>query len=506
VVMPYACAKDTLISWWWFSMLPLDSICLGEGSVMGVEGKVGSILASLGRLATGLLLGSALAGSLAMATEPPAEPGESGPSDQQQADDVDRRVLERARKLLDQRQPAQAYELLTPHEDDWSGDPEYDYLLGTAAVHSGRADDAVMPLERAVAQNPGNSDARLALARAYYHSGDPDLARIELEQLGLRSLPGEPGAGARSRTAAGRGEAGPRETAFRYFVLLDVGYDSNVNGATDDDAFLGLALNNRNVETDSAYAAVSNGGILQVPLSSRWDYNLRFNFMQRRNLSATFANTDRAGLSNEFTWRGDYTRLRFGAGLHTTYLDSRAPYDGDRAQSGAVLDFGARWLLGNSAWQIGTDVVAAALRHNSRTRVLDVDQYLSAFVLDYLGRDAGPSFGLALIYGEAQAKQSGSPYGRDQYGVRLTSGWPVGSPGRMYAHIGVMESDYDGRFFGESRDDTEYSTGLSAVLQVFPSRAWSLIPHLTYIHNQSSVSLYDYDRTEIGLAIRWLSD
>lgn len=472
----------------------------------GVEGKVGKIRVTMCRLAAGLMLGAALAGSLALATEPPAEHENSGSSDQPQADTVDRRVLERARKLLDQRQPAQAYEVLTPHEGNWSGDPEYDHLLGTAAVHSGRADDAVMPLERAVAQDPGNRDARLALARAYYHSGDPDLARIELERLGLRSLPGEPGADTQAHAAAARGETGPRESAFRYFVLLDVGYDSNVNGATSDDAFLGLALNNRNVETDSAYVAVSNGGILQLPLSSRWDYNLRFNFMQRRNLSATFANTDRAGLSNEFTWRGDYTRLRFGAGLHTAYLDSRAPYDGDRAQTGAVLDFGARWQMGDSSWQIGTDVVAAALRHNSRTRVLDVDQYLSAFVLDYVGRDSGPSFGLALIYGEAQAKQSGSPYGRDQYGVRLSSAWPVGSPGRMYAHIGVMKSDYDGRFFGVSRDDTEYSTGLSAVLQVFPSRKWSLIPHLTYIHNQSSVALYDYDRTEIGLAIRWLSD
>lgn len=472
----------------------------------GVGGKSGRIFVLLQGCRTGLFLGVMLVAPGALAVEAVSEPEPEGSSEQQSSSNADPKVLVRARGLLEQQRPAQAYDLLAPHAHDWSGDPEYDYLLGTAAVGSGRAGDAVMPLERVVAQDPDNRDARLALARAYYQSGDADLARIELEQLGLSSLPGTYGAGARGRAAAAQGTGGPRQRRFRYFVLFDTGYDSNVNGATDNDAFLGLALNNRNVETDSVYISVSNGGLLSVPLSTRWDYNLRFNFMQRRNLSATFANTDRAGLSNEFTWRGDYTRLRFGAGLHTAYLDSRAPYDGDHVQSGGVLDFGARWLLGDTPWQVGTDVVAAALRHDRRTRVLDVDQYLSAFVLDYVGGESKPSFGLALIYGEAQAKQGGSPYGRDQYGVRFSSSWPVGSPGRMYAHVGILESDYDGRFFGRNRDDTEYSTGLSAVLRVFPSQSWSLIPHLTYIHNQSSVALYDYDRTEIGLAIRWLSD
>lgn len=453
-----------------------------------------------------LMLATSLAGLLVVATGAQAEPEARGADDEQQASGVDQQVLERARGLLDRGQPGQAYELLAPHDYDWSGDPQYDQLLGTAAVESGRPDEAVMPLERVVADDPGNDDARLALARAYHRSGDPELARIELDHLGLRSLPGEAGAGVYDPATASRGDAGSRQRSFRYFLLFDVGYDSNVNGATDDSSFLGLALNRRNVETDSGYASVSNGGLLHVPLSSRWDYGLRFNFMQRRNFSATFANTDRAGLSNEFLWRGDYTRLRFGVGLHTAYLNSRGPYDGDHVQSGAVLDFGARWLLGDSSWQIGTDVVAAAIRHNSRTRVFDVDQYLSAFVLDYVGRDAGPSYGVALIFGEAQARQSRSPYGRDQHGLRLTGSWPMGSPGRLYAHVGVMRSDYDGRFFGGHRDDTEYSTGLSAVLHVFPSRSWSLIPHLTYLKNQSNIALFDFDRTEIGLAIRWISD
>jgi tetratricopeptide (TPR) repeat protein len=446
-----------------------------------------------------------LAGQAALAIEAPAEQEERTPGVNNPAAGVDRRVLDQARDLLDRRQSKQAYELLAPHEYDWAGEPEYDALLGAAAMASGRPGEAIMPLERATAADPGDVDARLALARAYSQAGEPELARAELDQLGLRGLPADPYAAVRPAVAA-RPDAGARERRFRYYVMFDTGYDSNANAGTDQGQFLGLVLSRRNVEAESGYSAVSNGGILHVPLSSAWAYDFKFNFVQRRNYSATFANTDRAGLSNDFIYRGDYTRLRFGAGLYTVYLDSRLPYDGDYAQSGAVLDFGARWRMGDSSWQLGPDVIAAAIRHDNSIRVFDVDQLLHGMTLEYLGEGPLPSFGIALVTGEAQAVQSGSPYGRDQHGASFTSSWPVGRPGRMYSFMNVLRSNYDGLFFGGRRHDTRYSTGLSAVLHVFPSRNWSLIPHLAWIRNDSDVSLFDYDRWEIGLGFRWYSD
>lgn len=454
-----------------------------------------------------LVLAVLLAGHPALAVEHASEDDEQSLDAQNQATAPDKRVLDRARELIDGNQAKQAYDLLAPREYDWSGDPEYDYLLGTAALASGRADEAVMPLERAIADDPDNAATRLALARAYFHTGDHEIARTELGYLGRQDFPHDGYADIYGPTTVDRRDAGPRRTRFRYYVAMDTGYDSNANAGTDKNAFLGVALNSNNVEKDSAYVAVSNGGILNVPLSQKWDYDLRFNFANRRNLSATFANTDRIGLNNEFLWRSDITRLKFGVGLHTAYLDSRAPYDGDHVQSGLTLDFGARWLLGdNRAWQIGTDVVAATARHTSRIRVFDVDQYLAAFAMDYLGRGQRPSFGFAVFVGDAHARQSGSPYGRNQYGARYTMSWPVGYPNEMFYHFGVSRSNYDGQFFGRHRNDMQYSTGLSSVIYVFPSRNWSLVPHLTYIQNQSDVSLFEYKRTEIGLAFRWVSD
>jgi outer membrane protein len=468
----------------------------------GARGKCSRVVRGCARV---WLIGVALAGTLAHAVEAP-EPQPAAAADTgQHSTDVDRRVLARARALLNQNQARQAYEQLAPHEYDWAGDPEYDYLLGVAALASDQPEEAVMSLERAVAAAPGDAAARAALARAYYHSGDHELARQELESLGLRSLPRDR-LFETDRYSAPIGTPGPRRRTFRYFVMLDTGYDSNANASPDRDGFLGVTLSSRNVEKDSVYGAVSNGGILRVPMGPYWDYDLRFNFVQRRNVSATFANTDRAGLSNEFVFRKNHTELNFGASLYAASLDNRFPYDGDYNHAGANLDFGARWFLGSSAWRLGTDVSLGAVRYDDSTRLFDVDQLLLDGTLEYVGRGSIPSFGLALLVGEAQAKKSESPYGRSLYGARYTSSWYVGRPSRMYLNVGMTRSNYDGRFFGENRHDYQYSAGLSAVVYVFPNRQWTLIPHVAQIVNRSDVALFDYNRTEIGLAFRWLSD
>src|SRR5688572_2325439 len=47
-------------------------------------------------------------------------------------------VLQQAQVLLGSGQAAQAYEMLSTHEADWAGIPLYDYLLGIAALDTGR--------------------------------------------------------------------------------------------------------------------------------------------------------------------------------------------------------------------------------------------------------------------------------------------------------------------------------------------------------------------------------
>lgn len=60
-------------------------------------------------------------------------------------------LTDRAKRLLEQKQPKQAYDLLLPQEGARAGDPEFDYLLGIAAIDSGEPERGVFALERVLA-------------------------------------------------------------------------------------------------------------------------------------------------------------------------------------------------------------------------------------------------------------------------------------------------------------------------------------------------------------------
>ena len=69
-------------------------------------------------------------------------------------------TLARAKQLIDSKQPQAAFDLLDPLEQTRAGDPDFDYLLGVAAIDAGKLTRGVFALERVLAVNPNNAQAR----------------------------------------------------------------------------------------------------------------------------------------------------------------------------------------------------------------------------------------------------------------------------------------------------------------------------------------------------------
>ena len=65
-------------------------------------------------------------------------------------------------------------------------------------------------------------------------------------------------------------------------------------------------------------------------------------------------------------------------------------------------------------------------------------------------------------------------------------------------------SDYDGLFFGARREDTQLTSTLQLEFRDVLTPGLTIAPRIRYIDNDSGVALYDYDRTEVGLLIRWM--
>ena len=67
--------------------------------------------------------------------------------------------------------------------------------------------------------------------------------------------------------------------------------------------------------------------------------------------------------------------------------------------------------------------------------------------------------------------------------------------------IGVLE-EYEEPFFGIDREDDTFSVGLGATWNKFPMSDWSTTLRVNYSAKDSSVSLYEYDRLEVGFTLR----
>ena len=91
--------------------------------------------------------------------------------------------LRDADALIKDGKPADAYALLEPLEFDRAGEVRFDYLLGIAALDSGKPDKATLAFERVLAVDPNFAGARLDMARAYYQLGDMPRAKTEFETV-----------------------------------------------------------------------------------------------------------------------------------------------------------------------------------------------------------------------------------------------------------------------------------------------------------------------------------
>jgi tetratricopeptide (TPR) repeat protein len=379
-------------------------------------------------------------------------------------------------------------------EAELAGNPYYDYLLGVAALDSGRHGEAIFSLRRSLSVSPEFSGARMELARAYFDSGNSGLAR----PLFVRLLDENPPAAVRGVinnyiAAIDSNPAAPK-SSFRYSLDVAAGYDDNANGSTGNQQFMGFTLSPNNLQTESSFVEAGVSFSWNNPKSTRFAWYAGGRASYRHNPDADFVDSGVISGNVGMNWqRGSF----FGRAGADGYWATR---DGEPNQNYAGLDV----LLGsrvNDKWDITLGLRGGAVRHDDVIETLDVDRILYNGGLTYRFGSPG-NLGIEIIAGEDSAKNTASPYGNSKLGGRLTLYVPVGESGELFASTGSLTSEYDGLFFGSMRKDTQ----VSSILQITFSDVWtdglSITPRIRYIDNQSNVSLYDYDRTEFGLLLR----
>jgi outer membrane protein len=438
----------------------------------------------LGSIACVLFLGAALpaAAEVSDRSTPPVEPAMLLQLSQSGAT-ADVAVLQQAQVLLGSGQAAQAYELLSAHEADWAGIPLYDYLLGIAALDTGRPGEAIFALQRVVANEPGFAGARMELARAHFEAGELKASRSQFEYLLSQSPPDS----TRSiieryiEVIDGRGAGGG---GLRPFVEFGAGYDSNANGSTAEQSFLGFTLDPRNIETSSSFmeAAVGVNHVLPVGESSSWINGVRVS--HRHNPDADFIDQSIASAGTLLSWARERTRASAGINGYYSLLD------GEEHEWGVALDLATGRRIGDN-WDLGLTLRGGPVRYQDPLlEILDTDRYLGALTLSRLnvgGRAA--RIGLTLIGGVDDASEENSAYSNERFGGRANLGF---------------ETDYDDEpgFFGTDRQDEEMTGLLALEFAGWPGEGWSISPRVRYAQHDSNVALYEFDRWEASVYLR----
>ncbi len=409
-------------------------------------------------------------------------------------------ITDRARRLIQQKNAKAAYELLRPLEARRAGDPEYDYLLGIAALDTGEREQAVFALERVLAVNPSHVQARAEIARAYFELGEQENARREFRSVRAANPP-EAVKQTIDRYLSAL-EAGPKR--FSGFLEIGVGYDSNVNSATSSSQIAIPALGGATVTLNPSSVKQSDGFV-----TAGGGLNFVYDFAREW---AVIAGAAANGKINDNVDRFDTTTIDGNVGLRWTrgqdsvtagYAHQGFDVDnkGFRNSDGIV----AQWQHNYSEFsQVSLFAQAADLSYPTQ-HIRDARRTIVGIAFGYgVDTPRKPVFFGSLYGGQEKEQAEDVPHlGHKPIGVRLGGQTTVGNRAAAFAVASYEDRKYGGEepFFGVTRHDQQYDVRIGVNYTVSPG--WLLVPQVAYTNNDSNIELNKYDRTVVSVSVRW---
>lgn len=406
-------------------------------------------------------------------------------------------LILKAQQLLKSADSIKAYDLLKPYEDELSGEIEYDYLFGVAALDSGEPRQSIFVFQRLIMIDPNFAGARMELARAYFEIGEYDQAKSEFTILKSMAPPKQTEAAIDKYLTAIENRTLKKKQGLHGYVLFGLGDDSNANNATSTPSFLGVPLNNESVETSSNVLLARTGFVYNLPVDYYQTYFVTGNISSRSNSDVSYANS----LSMDVS-AGIQHKLYSGNILGTSIQYYSTEVDGNFNNSGVMLtgQFGSKISVND---QLSTFVRVGGIRFADEFTTKDVNQGLLGLswvhVFDSYKR---PSVNTSLIFGIDDAVEKDSPFGRNYYAINFSNVVAMSNALNLFASAGLIQSEYDSAFFGltELRSDTQTIASLG--LSWYPNKIWTMQPVVRYVNNESNVQLYQYDKVEFLVTLR----
>ena len=427
------------------------------------------------------------------------------------------KLLSDAQQQLAAGNPKQAYMLLVAEQNKLSGTPDFDYLLGVAALDSGKIDESIIAFERVLAVNPKNAGALMDLGRAYFNAGSMDLAEATFRQLQQSNPP----AAAQSsidrylQAIAQKREQGKR--ALYAYGEASLGYDSNITGVPKDftaavvSAFNipGVDPTGNSIKRKAAYVGAAAGADYFHPLSPSLTAIIGAEARGRAYRSEADFNSllgdARAGLA----WNRGAHGLKVTAGYSQFKQDGAAPGEPRPTNDRKTATAGAEYRFSISEQQQLNFGVSGSRVRFQQNEIEDFDAL--AISAGWLKSFTGKGAPLLQISGY---------YSRDEAERKLADGVSdkskrVGGLRTYYQYsLNNSLSLFNGLGFTARRDQsafsraTEVEFGRDRMADVTVGVNWkfqskcSMRAQWFASRNDSNIAIYDYTRNEVSSNIR----
>lgn len=403
-----------------------------------------------------------------------------------------------AEQLIAQGKPADAYALLAPELKARVADPDYNYLLGIAALDAGHPAEAILAFQRVLAIRPEQGQARAELARAYVLTGDIDTARREFDTVaGDPSVP-DPVRQRFNSLVKGFDRTLRPGASVSGYAEVGGGYDSNVNAATSASELVIPVFSFLGPATLSGNARRLGGGFGSAELGISGDYA----FDRQSRLFASVLGSGR--------FNGGQTQLNqvLESG---TFGFARTTANRDVASISAQTQ---QFVLGGHRYRGAVGGVAQYTHRLSGGKALSAQ--LQLFDVRHPGdgaRDAtrygaGVSYAARFIYLTAQAGRervrdaAAHNLSNDYGGARIAFERPLTNGFAIFGAAGFELRRYAAAdpLFLINRHDDQYDA--TAGLRFRLAAHLTAAPQVNYTRNRSNIVIDDYERVVASAAVR----
>ena len=400
--------------------------------------------------------------------------------------------------LLQAGETAEGLNLARDLEQAYAGIPEFDYLYGLAAIAERDYNTASFAFERILILQPDHHRARLEYARSQFHLGHTAEARQQFRTV----LEANPPEQVKQRVEEFLEAIDRKETESNHQLVLNLnyglGYDSNVNTATDlptlDLFGLRFLIPDTSREAEDSFMRWGGDGEYQFRISQTQAVSAGLSYERKDNVNEDPYDISDAGFYTGYSQQlGDH-RLAGKLKFSQYWLDEQP------LVRLAGLDGQWQYTAGKS--RPYAFLSASVIRYPDND-FQDRDQYLAGFGFQQLWRSAYidvSAYGAHEPARQAEAKA----LGRDHVGVNAKLAWQYAPSQTIGLEAGYLHSRYHERnfLFGETRQDEKLNAELFWLMQTSPRMQLTL--KAAYRNNHSSLSLYSYDQViaEAGLVYR----